>query len=199
MQLAAQNGFPSICRRLLSHGADADLVNRYGWTLTHYIWSYPDRNTSTEEILQLFDSCSSLTPDDLDTSGWSPLHRAAAFGNANDVRVLIRLGANPRRQVGLLNWSPLHLATLWRNNAVIEELVKPRCGLRINQPDDRGWSPLHIAANIGAKSKKTMRRLLELGADPDQLSKSNTSCVPNALKNMRFTPGMAAKVRGPDA
>jgi ankyrin repeat protein len=100
--------------------------------------------------------------------GWTPLHLAAAFGNAASVSSLITAGAaldavsrNPQQN------QPLHAAlALGRNPETIRVLLEN--GASANAVQAGGFTPLFSAAT--ANRKDLAELLLARGADPSHSS-----------------------------
>jgi ankyrin repeat protein len=100
--------------------------------------------------------------------GWTPLHLAAAFGDAEAVRLLLEHGAhvhqishNPMRN------QPLHAClSLGRNPDTIRMLIE--CGANVCQSQNGGFTPLHQAAVSGDAALVAM--LIAAGADKSAVS-----------------------------
>lgn len=95
--------------------------------------------------------------------GWTPLHLAAAFGDAETVHVLLEHGAhvhqishNPMRN------QALHAClALGRNRESVRMLIE--CGADVRQSQGGGFTPLHQAAVCG--DAELVMMLLVAGAD----------------------------------
>ena len=94
--------------------------------------------------------------------GWTDLHSAAFDGNVEEVKELLKKGANPnvREKDGD---TPLHVAARKGSVDVVELLLKH--GADPNILDKYGWTPLHNAAREG--HVEVVKLLLEHGADPN--------------------------------
>lgn len=125
---------------------------------------------------------------------WTALHRAAAFGTAEDVELLIRYGADPCICTEGLEWSPLYYSTWYSNDQTLQELLNSSQRPDVNSSDVRGWTPLHLAAAHGVAT--ILASLLEFGADPYRLSKPTDFHVPDALQGRKLTPLDVAKGAG---
>ncbi len=104
------------------------------------------------------DTLASHSPD-----GWTPLHLAAAFANAETVKVLLELGAAPnqRSRNGLDN-TPLHACAAISHSAAIATVLLDH-GAEVNAKQAGGFTALHSAAFNG--STELVRLLLERGAE----------------------------------
>lgn len=98
-------------------------------------------------------------------SGFTPLHLAAEGNHAAVVRRLLAAGAsvNARNQ---WNQTPLWQASwqAWHENTEVAHTLVAR-GAAIDVADDKGHTPLHMAARAGHTSMAAF--LMESGADPD--------------------------------
>ena len=196
--MAAGIGSLDICRLLLASGASGSHTDAQGWTATFYLWSSVDvqmlERTAFLNLLIMNGDC------DLNAVGcfnWTALHRAAAFGTPTDVSFLVQKGAKTSIFTEGLRWSPLHYAAFFGNDPVLCEMTKPQYGVNIDQPDIRGWSPLHIG--VYGENWTTVATLLRLGASPNARITPTTFHVPAKLKSCSFTPEDIAKTMGPIA
>jgi ankyrin repeat protein len=128
-----------------------------------------------------------------DSEGWAALHRAAAFGTAEDLRALCRMGASLEIRTNNLAWTPVFTAVCYNNLETLQEIIK------IEPPDKdktdlRGWTLLHVA--IGAGSFDVIPELLRLGCDPAALSNATSHSVPEIFIDTAVTPGDIAKACG---
>jgi Ankyrin repeats (3 copies) len=136
-------------------------VDAHGWTNASYIWArrQDDGNRSQDCLkLLLSECCPALTS--YDAQKWTVLHRAASFGSAEDVNLLLKSGANPLATVN--TWTPAFYAICLKNFAAVPQLA--RLGFNINYQDNFGWTLLHLA--VWTKSKSVMECLFKLNADP---------------------------------
>ena len=187
LQLAAQHGRLDIARLLLSKGSWGDHTDARRWTAAFYLWSVPHVQmpiqTSFLKVLNMDGRCNLGA---LGCHRWTALHRAAAFGTAGDVEILIRYGSDPRICTEGLEWSPLYYSTLFSNEPTLRELMSSSHCPDINSSDVRGWTPLHVAAACGVAN--ILSSLLELGADPYRLTKPTSFHVPEALQGKALMP-----------
>lgn len=131
-----------------------------------------------------------------DKKGWTALHRAAAFGTAEDVRTLNRMGAALEIRTKNLSWTPVFTAAFYNNLETLLEIIK------IDPPDKReadlrGWTLLHVA--IGAGSFDVIPELLRRGCDPEALSNATSHSVPEVFIDTAITPGDIARACGKEA
>ncbi|KER22832.1 hypothetical protein T265_14770, partial [Opisthorchis viverrini] len=136
--------------------------------------------------------------DHASTSGFTPLHIAAHYGNSGIAKLLLQRGANVN-YAAKNSITPLHIASKWGKNELVEQLLS--CGAEIDARTRDGLSPLHCAArsghrdvvetllkagaNVGLKTKneltplhmcaqgdheKVARLLLRAGANPDAIT-----------------------------
>ena len=118
-------------------------------------------------------------PSDLNSNisdGLSLLHIAAAFGQEQLVSHLLDRGALVNKNAeNQTNETPLHLATLYRDDEtasrVVDRLIAN--GAELNAPQRGGQTALHHAVARG--SKPIVETLVLAGADPmlkDQMGRS---------------------------
>lgn len=130
----------------------------------------PDsENRATTPLLRALDgNCDRIVKDLLaagadcnlpDADGTTPLMMAAQRDNLENVKVLIRRGADPDVVNENERQGALVFAEDWE---VIRFLVASGANLEIR--DDSGETPLAVAARIGDERKAEI--LLDLGADP---------------------------------
>ncbi len=120
--------------------------------------SFGDLDRLTE--LWAYDPASVATysPD-----GFTPLHLAAFFGQAEAASFLLDRGADvDAAGTGWMSGTALHSAASARHADVVQVLVD--AGADPNARQSGGWTPLHAAAKNG--DDKSVRSLLAAGADP---------------------------------
>ncbi|GAA47164.1 ankyrin [Clonorchis sinensis] len=98
--------------------------------------------------------------DHASTSGFTPLHIAAHYGNSGIAKLLLQRGANVN-YAAKNSITPLHIASKWGKNEVVEQLLKS--GAEIDARTRDGLSPLHCAARSGHKD--VVETLLKAGAN----------------------------------
>ncbi len=105
--------------------------------------------------------------DELDLSGFRPLHRAAAAGAVAQVHALLQRGADPERGSkhpgSCSGLTPLISAAAGGEVAIVRALLQ--AGARTQARDDAGYTALHLAAELGRAD--IVKELLLAGADPE--------------------------------
>jgi len=95
--------------------------------------------------------------------GWTPLHKAAIFGNGDCVELLLNAGARPdeKSKYGI---TPLQLASQnGTSTKAIQALL--RYGADVNIFDKENNTPLHMAARNSGGHGGCVQALLQGGAD----------------------------------
>jgi uncharacterized protein len=116
------------------------------------------------------------------SDGWTPLHLAAFFGQAELAKALIDAGAKvDARSSNAMKNTPLHAAAAGGQAAVVELLLKR--GADPNATQDGGWTALHSAAQAG--NREMMEVLLANGAHVNARAANNQSPLDLALSTGR--------------
>ncbi|KAH7330013.1 ankyrin repeat-containing domain protein [Rhexocercosporidium sp. MPI-PUGE-AT-0058] len=190
-------GYAEIIRILLNAGADLEYVNSRTWTSLSYLWD-PElpNHTCTPEILDICLEKQFYSWDHADTMGWTPIHRAAAFGEGHHIRKLRSLGmVNFDRHTIYTHWLPIQCAARYGNVSTFNALMESfPLRLLLHLKDSRGWTLLHLAAQSG--SGELISQLLERCADPNALSDPASMFVPGDLEYKELTPGTIAEHYG---
>lgn len=121
-----------------------------------------------------------------DGLGWTIFHRAAAFGQAKDLKKLLSLGASSRLYTFQLRWLPVSCAVNFGNESTFDFLIDmiPPQDLP-SLVDTRGWNLLHLAAENGSEAimtKVLKRRVFDLDATTD-----GSFAVPGNLTLQKLT------------
>ena len=103
------------------------------------------------------------------SDGMTPLHWAAAHGDAELAGVLLYAGANVRATTRLGGYTPLHLASQSGSAAVIDALAG--AGANVSATTATGATPLMLAASAGHAD--AVRALLDHKADPNAKESAN--------------------------
>lgn len=122
-------------------------VDHHGRAPLHYAASLRDLKTM-KQLLELDSTVAYV----LDKHGYSPLHVAASNGHVHVIREIIRYCPDSAELVDLYGRNALHAAILSEKGNVIRYMLETAEteGL-INQPDNDGNRPLHLAA-MGRKT-----------------------------------------------
>ena len=112
------------------------------------------------------------------SDGWTPLHLAAFFGQADLANALLDRGAdvNARSTNGMKN-TPLHAAAAGGKTELVELLLKR--GANANARQEGGFAALHSAAQAGNRDMVAV--LLANGADVNARADNNQSPLDLAL------------------
>jgi len=151
---AARGGHVEVVRRLLSAGADANLLGPDGVVpLAHAVMQ--DNLVLTDMLLR-----AGADPDVRDVRGYTPLLRAASEGRESIVRRLLEAGADveARDRDGL---APLAHAAMRGDLALLRELLER--GALVDRRDRARRTPLYWAITRG--HDEVAFALLEAGAD----------------------------------
>jgi hypothetical protein len=91
LHFAARRNNLSAARKLLTAKANPNVKDRYGWSPLHHTITALECHPEMIELL-----CErGANPNQVDNTQKTPLHRAAAFGCDEAVRVLLQFGADP--------------------------------------------------------------------------------------------------------
>ena len=133
--------------------------------------------------------------NDTDTRGWSPVHRAAAYGRGEDIRNLELKGANLHSYTTDFLWGPMTCA-VWHDNDSTFDAFMDLFEIEevVGIIDSRGWMLLHMAARNGCEH--IMRRLLLIGADREALTMGTQWWVIDALDWQSLTAEKIARAYG---
>lgn len=163
LHYAAARGDTDAIERILAEGADVDMRNAAGRTPLAEA-AKRGRLAAVRALLR-----HGAEVDVYDTqSGFTPLHLAAEGNHAAVVRRLLAAGANvdARNQ---WDQTPLWQTAwqAWHGNTEVAHILVAR-GARIDVADDKGHTPLHMAARSGHTPMAAF--LLDSGADIEHRS-----------------------------
>lgn len=159
------SGHVEVIRLLLNAKAELGYKNRRAFTCVEFMWD-PEQPTPTHtnEIMDVVNLHMSDAWSDVDLDGWTPCHRAGAYGCGEDIRALEIKGVNLHMYTTRCLWGPMTVA-VWHNNESTFDAFMDLFPIEetLNIRDTRGWTLLHMAAQRG--NEHIMRRLLDAGAD----------------------------------
>ena len=109
-----------------------------------------------------------------DKMDWTPLHYAALYGSVESVRILLDVGLDPNART-LAQATPLMFAAynLEKTRLLVEK------GGDVNAKAKDGSTPLWVAAGTLA-NERTVRYLLEKGANPKEIRRSGADYLMRA-------------------
>ena len=149
-------------KRLLELGADIQQLEfNAGWSALHFA-----ARDSSPEIIEYLLSLG-MTVNMTSKTGRTPL-MCACFGGGrlDNIKRLLKLGADIQQLEFNDGWSALHFAARDSSPQIIEYLLS--LGMTVNMTDKSGQTPLMCACLEGGRLDN-IKRLLELGADIQQL------------------------------
>ncbi len=112
------------------------------------------------------------------TDGWTPLHLAAFFGQADLAAALLDRGAQvDSPSTNAMKNTPLHAATAGGKLALVALLATR--GADVNARQEGGWTALHSAAQAG--NREMLELLLANGADVHARAANNQCALDLAL------------------
>lgn len=115
---------PRIARQLISHRACVDVFGASGFTAAFYFFGSTRRKEQQVELIEIMASNGFSNFNSQDDKGWAAIHRAAAFGTAEDVRALSRMGASLEIRTHNLYWTPIFAAVCYNNIETLLEIIK---------------------------------------------------------------------------
>ncbi|KAJ3315221.1 hypothetical protein HDU76_002242, partial [Blyttiomyces sp. JEL0837] len=175
--IACQAGFLSAVELLLDHGAEIDKPSSEG---TRPLWAaivndhaeiarrLVERGANIEAPLP---SAALANYQSSSSGGFTPLHGAAHRNHARLAHALMERGADPEREDDTQH-SPLHLAAMMGNAAVVDVILWHRPHLVNSIGTTLNRTPLFLAALWN--SMEVARLLLDYGADVEAFSDPRT-------------------------
>ncbi|HEX5324944.1 MAG TPA: ankyrin repeat domain-containing protein [Capsulimonadaceae bacterium] len=163
-----------LIRSLLALGADVNAKTTENATTLHFAISRVRRNSPRSRlcfIRMLLRRRAKLNT--LDKYGQSPLMDAILSSNADLVRMLLRRGANPDMAFGQATL----VSSMYHGNCDRTKWELIEAGVRIDEPDEEGETPLICAAQ---RDERLVRELLRRGADSNAADHQGTTPLMNA-------------------
>ncbi len=155
--VAVRNHHTALALVLLDRGVDPGLCDSYGTNaLMFACWK-------GEYAVAARCLADGVDPDIPNKTGEAPLLFAASFCHPDIVQLLLEHGADPRT-MDAEGLTTLHWAAFRGCSDALAMLLNAAPDL-LNQTDQLGRTPLIMAAISG--ETEAVRRLLEIGADPD--------------------------------
>ena len=161
LQLTCRLGYVDIARLLLARGATVEHVDAGGCTPLTMLWFDMNISFSRADFARTLHAASPLTLNSDAEGLFEPLACVAINGSAEDVKVMLALGAKIPEQGGtsnrIMDWC------IRGSNPEAYDCLVPHMPLEwIHQ----GRNKLHLALNIpGRHTKDIVKRLLKAGAD----------------------------------
>lgn len=157
--------------------------NGKGETALMSVVQWPSHHTEKQNVLQIMLTLGA-SPNTTDSQEKTPLHVAAAQGDAKTVEVLIAAGADVTVRDGN-GRLPLHWAAQCYNSDALKILLnkgKEQNETGINEQDNEGQTPLMLAA----KEKEPLKLLLEEGASVNVQDHAGESALTASIKSKNF-------------
>lgn len=161
LRYAALRDSFELCKLLIENGADVNTTSGGGPILNHPTFS------GSLEIVKLFVE-NGARVNDANTNGWNPLHNAAVNGHVEVLTFLLDHGADLHQKTST-GYNAFLLAITSHHPEAVKLLIDR--GADVNAIDVDGWYPIHLAYNHA----KTMRVLLEAGADPSIMGNNSSA------------------------
>eukprot|EP00045_Choanoeca_perplexa_P013935 m.160547 g.160547 ORF g.160547 m.160547 type:complete len:305 (+) comp16504_c0_seq3:218-1132(+) len=181
LMLAARNGFASVVKLLLQHGANVRARDKNLTTPLLLACRYGFYDVLCE--LLSHEPQPKLDPADKD--GLTPIMAAAPL---QDQRLLARLVEAGARidDPDPVNTTPLHAAVVWSRFDSVKLLL--RSGAKVSTRGVTGYQPLHLAVQVG--NIRMVRLLIASGADASSRSTAGLDIL--ALSEQSAQPKLHA-------
>ena len=189
LHIAAQSGFGKLLKLLIDNGGDANQLNNLGETVLKIAEKYKNLHQAASEdnidwVQALITAKANI--NEKDQTGMTPLHIAAQSGFGKLLKLLIDNGgeANQLNNSGKTvlkiaeKYKNLHQAASENNIDWIQALIAAKAN--INEKDQTGMTPLHIAAQSGFG--KLLKLLIDNGGEANQLNNSGKTVLKIAEK-----------------
>ncbi|XP_065826130.1 transient receptor potential cation channel subfamily A member 1-like isoform X2 [Oscarella lobularis] len=147
--LSAQAGSKDTMQYLLSQGADADRRDTNNRNFLHLAMMRENEPLAEFILTQLEFSVPQSLLDDQDALGLTPVHYASKAGCDGSLELMLKLGAS-RNPKDLKKSTPLHFAARFGRYNAARRLLRGHLGQKIiNEEDQIGMTPLHVASHFG--------------------------------------------------
>ncbi|KAG4442957.1 hypothetical protein IFR05_001570 [Cadophora sp. M221] len=179
---------------LLSNEADVHHISARGWTPAFGLFGDgPIYKAPCDKFLDSLAGASFGDFDAQDGEGWSAMHRAAAYGTAEQIKCLIYRGASLETRTRGPGWTPAFCAVQFNNMSTLKEMIEsdPRV---LEVTDFFGWTLLHHA--ISSERLGIMRFLVLEGANLHALTLPTMYVDFDELENRPLTPMDIARAHG---
>lgn len=158
LHAAAQFGQLKTAQLLLDKGAKVNARTGDSRTPLHFAAG----SASTEMITLLLDQGADIDAvQEKHPSQSTPLAWAVQFGKIDNLKLLLKRGANLKATFFSMGATALHYAAMNRQVESAQALIE--AGLEVNAPDKVGSTPLMVAVMSGAL--EVVKLLIEKGAD----------------------------------
>jgi len=188
-----------------------EYVSANGRSLLHHVfYGRPDSEPPNAEFFHAFGPYGILFDDTRDLSGWSPLHRCAAYGSSEDMKWIIEHGGSKYLDSLTAEQPQLasHIAALFNNVETLETIMNALARATsatdessiksishvVDFKDPNGWTALHAAVERGAED--TTRWLLIHGADPQLQTYRTATWFPDGYEGQSLSVTGLAKTNG---
>jgi ankyrin repeat protein len=187
-----------MARLLILHKADAEHINDDGVPPPFHLFQPGVRqySSATRELLDIALPYSIANLNFQSCEGWTPLHRAAAYGTGDDIDDMVKRGADVTLRTAGFGWTPAFVAVHFDNTVTCERLLHYSEAGAIRQTDARGWTMLHVAAQLVNPTLITL--LISHGADVHATSAPSSTPMPDCTQSYGLTPLEEARASGPD-
>jgi len=165
LHIAATGGHKDVAEVLIAKGADVNAKDNYGRPPLSLA-----KNRSRTEVVELLRKYGAKDESSAGANSAKPtksLHQAAADGDIEQVKLLIRNGADVNATVGKRAKTPLIDAVSYGHADIVEVLLAN--GAKVDMADNLGRTPL-IHALVTRDSIETVRALISAGADVNKAS-----------------------------
>lgn len=196
LHLAAYNGMPAVVELLLEKGADITATNTLA--MTPLFTALLGHQTVTFKQLVDFGADMSVVADLWQLQGLRAgkrrtlLHLAAAYGEKDIVKLLLKYGVNPNSADSYGN-TPLHYA---QNSEVGLALID--AGAQVNALSLESRTPLDELVSGSSESSPTVRALIRTlgGTNSQQQNRNPSAGVPTSMARpaTRITGELVAKL-----